>query len=112
MFKLIVLSSFLAFVAAQLPGFGAGFGRLDPVSAREFQERNGLPEDPNSVYPAQALLRPSNLMPGPAYNRIATPITEEGAEGPVSQYAFPPRGAPVRSGGYPPFGGLNSLVFG
>lgn len=78
--RLFVLSIFfVATVLAQVPIFDVDSGRLDPISARRFQEDNGLPEDPNSVFPAQALVRPAPVPSGPA-NRIATPIFEENGE--------------------------------
>lgn len=109
MLKLLVLYFVVTTTTAQL--FGDNF-KLDPASAKEFQERNGLPEDPNSVYPAQALLPPSYLENGPS-NRVTIPIKEEENEGGFYyQQQRPQSVSPFGLNSFYTSNGLNSLVFG
>lgn len=91
--RFLVLGLLTVYVAAQIPLFDNGAGRLDPIAARRFQEANGLPEDPNSVFPAQALVRPAVIPSGPA-NRVATPIMEDNSEG-ASLSGVPFSGVPL-----------------
>lgn len=73
--KVLICACFFVCASYAQSLYDDGFRTLDPISARRFQEANGLPENPNSVFPAQSLVRPV-LRAMPA-NRPYTPIVED-----------------------------------
>lgn len=97
---LFVLSEFDIICGQFFSGYT---GLIDTFSARRFQEINGLPEDPNSVYPAQELSPTANFNARPS-NRIATPIAEETGE-------LPPPSGPQGGRGLPAVAGLNAPFY-